>query len=140
VDLGDPRDCTRYSVFTLTNFMMTFPSMGRKYFQECDRQLTDIAMHYIKQIVSPAILENEIHKIEVAQASMDISDLSFALFKSTKEIIATYTQGEVELSLKMKIPPDYPLKSVESDISKQVKLSERQTRKWILSIRKLLQV
>jgi hypothetical protein len=45
---------------------------------------------YIKQIVSPAILENEIKKIEVAQINLGSSELSFSLFKSTKEIMATY--------------------------------------------------
>jgi len=46
--------------------MKSFPSLGRKYYQECDKQILDIVMPFIKQVVSPAILENEIKKIEVA--------------------------------------------------------------------------
>jgi hypothetical protein len=47
-------------------------------------------MPYIKQIVSPAIFENEIKKIEVAQSSLGQSGLTFSLFKSTKEILANF--------------------------------------------------
>lgn len=51
----------------------------------------DIMLPYIKAVVSPAILENEIKKIELSQLELgQKSDLTFVLFKSTKEIIATY--------------------------------------------------
>lgn len=43
------------------------------------------------------------------------------------------------MTLKIKIPADYPLKLVEVDVSKQLKLSEKQLRKWILAIRKIIQ-
>lgn len=89
--------------------MKSFPSLARKYYQECEKQLLDIVMPYIKQVVSPAILEHEIKKIEVAQIGLGTSDLSFALFKSTKEILATYRKGEIEMQLKIKIPSNYPI-------------------------------
>jgi hypothetical protein len=39
-------------------------------------------------------MENEIRKIELSQAEMGAdSDLSFVLFKSTKEIVATYNKS-----------------------------------------------
>lgn len=44
------------------------------------------------------------------------------------------------MELRIRIPNEYPLKSVEVEVSKQLKLSERQLRKWILSIRKILQI
>lgn len=44
------------------------------------------------------------------------------------------------MQLKIRIPPDYPLKSVEVEVTKQIKLSEKELRKWILSIKKILQV
>lgn len=96
-------------------------------------------MPYIKQVVSPAILDHEIKKIEVAQIGLGTSELSFALFKSTKEILATYKKGEIEMQLKIRIPVNYPLQLVEVEVSKQLKISEKQLRKWILSIRKILQ-
>ena len=48
--------------------------------------------------------------------------MTFALFKSTKEIIANFKKGEIEMSLKIKIPVDYPLKLVEVDVSRQIKI------------------
>lgn len=65
-DLTDVRQNTLFSVLTLINFMKSFPSLARKYYQDCDKQILDIVLPYIKQVVSPAILENEIKKIEIA--------------------------------------------------------------------------
>lgn len=42
------------------------------------------------------------------------------------------------MTLKIRIPPDYPLKLAEVEVSKQLKISEAQMRKWILAIRKTL--
>ena len=48
---------------------------------------------YIKLVISPAILDNEIKKIEMSQLELGAnSDLTFVLFKSTKEVIATYAK------------------------------------------------
>jgi hypothetical protein len=66
IDLSDPKQNTLFCVYTLVNFMKSFPSLARKFYQDCEKQLLDIVMPYIKQVVSPAILDNEIKKIEVA--------------------------------------------------------------------------
>lgn len=43
------------------------------------------------------------------------------------------------MQIKLKIPAEYPLKSVVVDISDQLKLKAGQVRKWSLSIRNLIQ-
>jgi hypothetical protein len=51
------------------------------------------------------------------------SDLTFVLFKSTKEIIATYAKGaEISVQIKLKIPAEYPLRSVQVDLGETLKL------------------
>ena len=42
-------------------------------------------------------MDNEIQKIEIAQSEIGSENLSFSLYKSTKEVLATYVQGEVEV-------------------------------------------
>ena len=92
--------------------------------------------------MSPAILDNEIQKIEISQITLNETGqgqgLSFSLFKSTKEIVAQYTKGEVAMQLKIQIPTDYPLKSVQVEVGEQIKITERQKNKWVLAIRNLL--
>ena len=46
--------------------MKSFPSLARKFYQDCDKNITEIMLPYIKQVVSPAILDNEIKKIEMS--------------------------------------------------------------------------
>lgn len=78
-----------------------------------------MTLPYIRSVVSPAILEDEIRKIEVSQLELggaSESELSFELYKSTKEVVATYKKGDLQCSLKLRIPHEYPLKSVEVDI------------------------
>ena len=70
--------------------------------------------------MSPVILDNEIQKIETSQVTLNESGqgegLTFQLFKSTKEIVAEYTKGEVSMQLTIQIPNDYPLKSVSVEV------------------------
>jgi E3 ubiquitin-protein ligase listerin len=142
MDLEDPQQTKMMALYTLVGFMRSFPSLARKYYHDCDKQLLEILMPYIKQIVSPAILDNEIQKIEVSQVTLKQSGqgegLTFSLFKSTKEIVAEYTKGEVSMQLKIQIPHDYPLKSVSVEVGQQLKITERQKNKWVLAIKNLL--
>ena len=63
----------------------------------------------------------------MAQVNMatQCQNLTFSVFRSTGEIYASYQKDEVEMQLKMKIPQDYPLKTVEVEVSKQLKLQEK---------------
>jgi len=62
------------------------------------------------------------------------------LFRSTNEIIASYAKNEeINAKITLRIPADYPLKSVVVDIGDQLKLKSQQVRKWTLSIRNLIQ-
>lgn len=93
-DLRDARQTRNVCLVTLINFMKSFPSLGRKFFQETDRQISEVLLPYVKSVVSPAILENEIKKIELSQLELGAnSDLTFQLFKSTKEVVANYAQS-----------------------------------------------
>jgi hypothetical protein len=139
-DLGSIRATKVLVLSTLINFMKSFPSSARKFYFDCDRQLTDLMLPYIKSVVSPAILENEIRKIEMHQLELgDNNELSFALYRSTNEIVATYTKSsEISAKISLKIPSDYPLKSITIDIGDQLRLKAQQARKWTLSIRNLI--
>lgn len=64
--LDEERDSRLMTLFTLINFMKSFPSLARKFYDTCDKQILGVTKPYIKSIVSPAIMENEIKKIELA--------------------------------------------------------------------------
>ena len=92
--LSQERSSRLMTLHTLINFMKSFPSLARKFYDTCDKQLLAVTKPYIKQIVSPAIMENEIKKIELAQIELgQQNQLSFVLYKSTKEIVATYDKN-----------------------------------------------
>ena len=140
-ELNSTKQSRLLCLHSLINFMKSFPSLARRFYQDCDRQILEITTPYIKQVVSPAIMENEIRKIEMSQLELGAdNELSFVLFKSTKEIVATYNKSsEISVQIKLKIPAEYPLKSVAVDLSEQLKLKATQVRKWSLSIRNLIQ-
>ena len=135
------KQARNFCLYTLINFMKSFPSLARKFYTECDRKLHEIVLPYIKQVVSPAIMEHEIKKIELSQAELGAnSDLTFVLFKSTKEIVATYVKtAEISVQIKLKIPSEYPLRTVQVDLGETLKLKQGQIRKWTLSIKNLIQ-
>lgn len=75
--------------------MKSFPSLARKFYDSCDKQLLAVTKPYIKLVVSPAIMENEIKKIELAQLELgQQNQLTFVLYKQTKEIVATYEKNQ----------------------------------------------
>jgi len=60
MDIDSENHTKTMALYTLVGFMKCFPSLARKYYQDCDKQLLEIVMPYIRTIVNPAILENEI--------------------------------------------------------------------------------
>ena len=60
METEEPYSARLMSLYALVGFMKSFPSLARKYYQNCDKQLLEIVLPYIKTIVSPAILDNEI--------------------------------------------------------------------------------
>jgi hypothetical protein len=48
IDLQDKKASALLIIYSLLNFMKSFPSLARKYFQECDKQLLELVMPYIK--------------------------------------------------------------------------------------------
>jgi hypothetical protein len=71
IELDEPVSAQLMSLFTLASFMKSFPSLARKYYQDCDKRLKDIIVLYLKHIVSPAIFEHEIAKIETSQVTLN---------------------------------------------------------------------
>ena len=138
VDLNDQASIEEFALYSMYNFMTNFPSLAREYYQAWDKRIYNVVFPIISKLISPAIMENEIRKIEISQADLSTQNLSFVLFKSTKEILANYVQGEVEVQLRLKIPSEYPLKSVDVKCTKQLKIPENQLRRWMLSIRKTI--
>ena len=64
--LTSEKESRMMCLHTLINFMKSFPSLARKFYDTCDKQILAVTKPYIKQVVSPAIMENEIKKIELA--------------------------------------------------------------------------
>ncbi|CAI2381223.1 unnamed protein product [Moneuplotes crassus] len=137
-DLNEQKLIEEFGLFTMYNFMANFPSLARDYYQDCDRRIFTLVHPIISKLISPAIMENEIRKIETSQADLSTQNLSFTLFKSTQEILADYVNEEVEVQLKLKIPNEYPLKSIEVKCTKQLKIPEMKLRRWMLSISKMI--
>jgi len=46
--IEDQQSTKLMSLYTLVGFMKCFPSLARKYYQDCDKQLLDIVMPYLK--------------------------------------------------------------------------------------------
>mmetsp|Transcript_8542 Transcript_8542/g.11771 ORF Transcript_8542/g.11771 Transcript_8542/m.11771 type:complete len:160 (+) Transcript_8542:773-1252(+) len=69
-ELSEEESSRCLTLHTLINFMKSFPSLARKFYDSCDKQILAVTKPYIKTVVSPAIMENEIKKIELAQLEL----------------------------------------------------------------------
>lgn len=95
VDLNNDSRIEEFALYSMYNFMANFPSLAREYYQACDKRIYEVVYPIISKIISPAIMENEIRRIEISQADLSAQNLSFTLFRSTKEILADYIEGKI---------------------------------------------
>lgn len=54
--------------------------------------------------------------------------------KSANEVVATYTKDDTGMDLVIRLPPSYPLRSVDVDCTRSLGISEVKQRKWLMSM------
>ena len=139
MDLSSTKAVQLLAIQTLLRFAQLFPELLKRFLAAhlTKEQLSGTSL-LLAEVVSPALLGLEVSKLEVSQLEWRKEGLDVAIIRSTREIRAHYSQGEVEASLLLKIPKDYPLRSIEVKLENEVRVKEPTARKWLLQISKIL--
>ncbi|KAK4419849.1 E3 ubiquitin-protein ligase listerin [Sesamum alatum] len=109
------------------------PAYVRGWFSDIrDRSLSSAIESFTKAWCSPTLISNELS--EIKKASFADDNFSVSVSKSANEVVATYTKDETGMDLVIRLPPSYPLRSVDVDCTRSLGISEVKRRKWLMSL------
>jgi len=120
--------------------LQTLPALVRLWFNsECDRSTTAQIEKYTTQYAVPQLLVREIKSISQAQAASQFgSNMQVKASRVSREVVATYFKDDAALEIVIRLPPTYPLRSVNVECTRRLGISEGMWRKWMLSMTTLL--
>ena len=117
------------------------PALIRSWLVDCrDRQLSSTVTTYTSTHFSPALLQAELAQVRDPVAAAELSDenMKVKVASAVHEITAVYLVDEQELEIRLKLPADWPLHSIEIKDSKRVGVTEDRWRSWILGVQQIL--
>lgn len=120
--------------------LMTVPSLFRNWLLDCrDRQLSAAVTSYTSSYFSPAIIRTELAQVKDPAVAAELVDdnMKVKVANAINEVTASYTVDEYQLELKISLPSDWPLHSIDIQ-DKRIGVSEDRWRAWILGVRQIL--
>ncbi|CAK4067201.1 unnamed protein product [Aphanomyces euteiches] len=121
--------------------VVKLPTMVRLWWNdECSRSARSWVSKFCEELVSPLMLNEEIQSIQAASAEQSLWDpdeMTVRGSKVSREITTTYLKDECSLEMVIRVPPSYPLRTVEVECTKRIGISEERWRRWILQILKV---
>ncbi|KAI0075975.1 hypothetical protein K474DRAFT_1645833 [Panus rudis PR-1116 ss-1] len=121
--------------------LMIVPSLFRSWLLDCrDRQLSAAVTTYTSTFFSPTLIRSELAQVKNPELAADLSDenLKIKVSNAVNEITASYTVDEYQLELRLKLPADWPLHSIEVKDTNRIGVTEDRWRAWILGVQQIL--
>ncbi|RVX22716.1 E3 ubiquitin-protein ligase listerin [Vitis vinifera] len=113
--------------------LRVLPAYVRQWFSDLrDRSASSLIEYFTKAWCSPPLIADELSQIK--KASFADENFSVSVSKSANEVVATYTKDETGMDLVIRLPPSYPLRSVDVDCTRSLGISEVKQRKWLMSM------
>lgn len=121
--------------------LLVVPSLFRNWLFDCrDRQLSNAVTTYTSNHFSPAIIRTELDQVRDPASTVDLSDENLKIKVSAvmNEVTASYQVDEYQLELKVKLPSDWPLHTIEIKDTNLVGVPEKRWRSWVLGVQQIL--
>jgi hypothetical protein len=87
----------------------TFPSITRLWFSQCDRSTSTIIAKLTSLYFAPILIRRQIESIRKSTSISGDDTLSVRGNVGNSEILAEYTKDEIQLVLRIKLSPSFPL-------------------------------
>jgi hypothetical protein len=127
---------SQLSTLAIFRSIESMPTLCKFWWNDdCPRGLSSDVNKFVESMVAPETLRRELQRINAAS---NLGELSVSGSCVSREIVATYMQDECKLSLKIRIPPSFPLRNAEVDCQKTLGISEKRWRYWSLQIMRML--
>jgi hypothetical protein len=113
-----------------------FPTLAKSWWEmHCRRKLTVTVQEFVESQVAPKVLKTALESIQHATAFGQMQVKGSA---ATGEIIATYVQDDLTLSVLIQVPNAFPFRRAEVDCSKTFGVPPARSRRWALMITQMI--
>jgi hypothetical protein len=119
----------------------TMPTLVRAWYESCkDRQLTMTFMSAVTKHFSPILISNEFAVLRQPGAISELEDdnLTIKVVSGAPEVNARYLIDEQPMEILIRLPAEFPLKSVEVKDLGRVGVTENKWRGWIFNLQQMI--
>ncbi|KAL4503256.1 hypothetical protein ABPG72_000862 [Tetrahymena utriculariae] len=126
-------------VQSLYIFSSKFPFFLRNWLENtAEKRFIKVAESLIKSFISNALYLKEVETIELSQIEWQSEEFNIYVLKKTREINAVYMKENQKLEINLKIPLEYPIKHIQTEVKRGMKVNQQKTNKWMLMMKSLL--
>jgi hypothetical protein len=134
----EPRDVRLYfgplAASLYGRALNAFPALARLWLAACDRAAAAAVGKFTAQLFSPALIRRQIDLVRHAAASTADEDMTVRGNVHTSEVLAEYTKDEIRVTLRLRLPPAFPLQAVEIAFAQKDGIEEGRARRWLLTV------
>ena len=112
------------------------PSLISSWWNDCkDRQLSTAVATLTTKHYSPVLITAELAHIKdpVVVDELSGENWNIKVASGTGEVTASYTVDEQDMEIAVRLPPDYPLHSIEVRDLHRLGVDEKKWRGWLLA-------
>ncbi|MCJ1380931.1 hypothetical protein MMC17_004040 [Xylographa soralifera] len=116
--------------------LKNLPTLSKTWWRDaCPRQLQKPVEAWTEKYISPTVIAAELATIMAWLPTQDTTDTSLTVKVSSRahELTASYPIDEQYMSIRIVLPPTYPLASVVVESIHRVGIDEKKWRSWLLT-------
>lgn len=121
--------------------LLNVPSLISSWWNDCkDRQLSTAVATLTTKHYSPVLITAELAHIKDPVVVDDLSgeNWNIKVASGTGEVTASYTVDEQDMEIAVRLPPDYPLHTIEVRDLHRLGVDEKKWRGWLLAVQQII--
>ncbi|XP_065833496.1 E3 ubiquitin-protein ligase listerin-like [Oscarella lobularis] len=112
------------------------PALVRQWYAGLDKNATSEVDRFTSAFASPLLVQTELGSIQ--QKPYCSNNMQVRVRVPTREVIATYTIGEVSIELIVALGHNHPLSPVKVECGRRIGVAQAQWRNWMLQLHTFL--
>jgi hypothetical protein len=141
IEDSEDKDLAGLRLHVFYRALETMPTLIRGWYESCkDRQLTMSFMSAVTKHFSPILISNEFAVLKAPGAISELEDdnLTIKVVSGAPEVNARYIIDEQPMEISIRLPAEFPLKSVEVKDLGRVGVTENKWRGWIFNLQQMI--
>lgn len=153
VSLYEPENLHVLAAHAYYRALQAIPSLIRTWWMDCkDRQLSTAFATFTSTYFSPVLISAELDTVRQSaaaaldenragkskRAQLEDENVSIKVASAIGEVGLVYTIDEQKMEMAVRLPAEYPLKSVEVRDVKRVGVAENKWRGWLFAVQQIV--